>query len=82
MSDLTRTEYREDMRHLEDTIQKGFGQIAAQLETMSRRVGESEVAIGVLQERSLSNTKWSRYIGPLMATLAGLLSGQFPGGVK
>lgn len=82
MSDLTRTEYREDMRHLEDTIQKGFTQIAVQLETMSRRVGDSEVAIGVLRERSQTNTKWSRYIGPLVATLAGLLSGQFPGPVK
>ncbi len=79
MSDLTRAEYREDLRRLDDTIREGFNQITCRLDAMNGRMRDSEVAIGVLQDRSETNTKWARYIGPLVATLAGLLSGQLPG---
>ena len=75
---------------MENVIRDGFAQITVRLDSVGMRVRESELQVAVLKDRSeraeeaathaaievASNTRWSRYIGPLVAMLSGLLSGQ------
>lgn len=81
MTDLTN--YRDDLRHIEDVMREGFAQTHVRLDTIRERLSETEGAVEVLKDRSgrleteqRTASTWSRFIGPAIAALSGLLSGQ------
>lgn len=87
---ITRDEYRDDLQHVEGLIREGFAQMTVRLDAVGTRVRETELRVAVLNDRSdraeeaakeaattaASNTRWAKYIGPLVAMASGLLSGQ------
>ncbi len=87
---ISRDEYRDGVSRIEDVIREGFAQMTVRLDGLGNRIQDSELKVAVLNDRSnraeqtakdaatevASNTRWAKYIGPLVAMLSGLLSGQ------
>ena len=87
---ISRDEYRDGIFRIEDVIREGFAQVTMRLDAIGSRMQDNELKVAVLHDRSnraeelakyaatevTSNTRWAKYIGPLVAMASGLLSGQ------